>query len=250
MDTTVFGQSQKNRLEEMIHFLLALNIRGQVRLCRFYSPIQGKVEEKTPQNKVGKIPKPVFRNEKSTSKSNASISLFEQLASTSKVGLSKSNSTTDFEKKGGIVRAKSLKLPHTSSGSSLIDVTDSPADPLSHSVPAPNIIAKDESNKKLSEDNVDLIGLWEIDQEQKNVSRLSRNKEDTASRNSTRKELEHTKKGASTTGFIPYRIYLEGETSPGTKAFIDQIYAQVVSMDYQNTPNFMQVRLISLGKRK
>ncbi|GJQ09822.1 hypothetical protein GpartN1_g1613.t1 [Galdieria partita] len=243
----------------MIHFLLALNIRGQVRLCRFYCSFESEHDNEvsTKQGARGRIPKPVFRKEGTIDKSTAFNPLLVRLASSGRGEITKSNSTSDFERKRGVERAKSWNLSHSSSGSALIDWTEDVSETLSHSVPNSEVVTKEEDRKTLAQDNVDLIGLSELDQEQGNFSRPSRSFINRVDNNQTKKdykERERTTKESLKNRFISYRLFTNVEDgsslSPAKKAFIDRIYAQVVSQDYQNSPNFMNFQKYKIVFRR
>ncbi|EME30266.1 AP-2 complex subunit sigma-1 isoform 2 [Galdieria sulphuraria] len=232
----------------MIHFILALNIRGQVRLHRFYCFTDSEPDEGVTgkQGELGRIPKPVFRLEGSASKSTASYPLVVRLAPSVNAEMTKSNSSDDFKKKKVVERTKSWNLSHATSGSALIDWTSDSSETLSHSVPTSKVLAKNGEKKQLSEDSVDLIGLWASDQEQGNNTHRSRssiNNTDSNQSKNNHRELERSTKESLKKHFISYRLSADVEDksplTPAKKAFIDQVYAQVVSKDYQNSPNFM-----------
>lgn len=233
----------------MIHFLLALNIRGQVRLFRFYRPVDAELDGKisSTKDKVGKIPKPLFRETSKASKPTDSNPLLARLVSRDKSEITRSNSTGTFEKKTGIERAKSWNVSQSSSSSVLIDLSDQSSETLSHSVSIPSDLLKNEAKKQPSNDSVDLIGLWETAQEEGqgtfDSSRSASSTIATPHLKNNGKKLENKTQKSFKKHFIPYRLCSNLETAssltPATKAFIDQIYAQVVSKDYQNSPNFM-----------
>eukprot|EP00871_Galdieria_phlegrea_P002899 jgi/Galph1/360/GphlegSOOS_G5025.1 len=220
----------------MIHFLLALNIRSQVRLYRFYSSVNTTKETINDEQTRVKIPKPIFHTEESnrTDKDAAFSRLLPQ-----QKDLIKSNSASNITEKKGVERAKSWNLTRSSSSRSKLEPS-SVDDLLGHSVPVQSV----SSVKSTHEDSFNLLGLTDSDTLSNSSSFNLPNKKkldndllrivgDTPSRQLSSKTNKK---------YISYLLKTinseEQTTSEETKVFIDQIYAKVVSKNYEDSPNF------------